>query len=261
MFLPARLHERADSFRVENWKAETGVLAGVKALAGLSALCVAAAVFAVAHGARASGAAEPCQAGDIRVEITNFQYAPSSPTVLPGSTVCWTNNDVVAHTVTSGQAGGFDSGSIGFSESFRLAFPNEGTFQYICTIHFGMAGEVVVSSTAPPPPPPPPPGSPPPPPPGSPPAGSTARALAVSGFGVSVRRSGGARWVVARVTVNRAARARLALLRRGRTVAGVAKPLRRGRNVVRLRLAPGRHGRHVVRLTVGGTRRTASLQL
>jgi hypothetical protein len=84
----------------------------------------------------------------------------------------------------------------------------------------------------------------------------------MSRLGVRVERRAGARWLVARVTVNRATSARLSLLRRARAVAAGRRRLRAGANSLRLRL-PHRlaHGRYVCVLRVGPFRRTASLHL
>jgi plastocyanin len=232
----------------------------VKALVALSAVCAACGGLAFALGGHANAAVEPCQPGDTKVAITNYAFSPDPLTVLPGTSVCWTNNDVVTHNVTSVATGVFASGSIGPDQSYRETFPAEGSFPYVCTIHPGMAAQLNVSSTAPPPPPPGPPPPPPPAPPSPPPASAT-RALAVTRFVVSVRRSNGARWVAARVTVNKAARARLSLVRRGKTVSTTARSLLQGQNVVRLRVAARRHGLHAVRLQVGTLRRTRSLIL
>jgi plastocyanin len=235
----------------------------VKALVALSAVCAACGGLAFALGGHANAAVEPCQPGDTKIAITNYAFSPDPLTVLPGTTVCWTNNDVVTHNVTSVAPGAFESGPIGIDQSYRQTFPAVGSFPYVCTLHVGMTAQLNVSTTAPPPPPPGPPPGPPPPPPGSPPPppASATRALAVTRFVVSLRRSNGARWVVARVTVNKAAKARLSLIRRGKTVSTAARSLRRRQNVVRLRVAARRHGLHTVRLQVGALRRTRSLFL
>jgi plastocyanin len=235
----------------------------VKALVALSAVCAACGGLAFALGGHANAAVEPCQPGDTKVAITNLTFSPDPLTVLPGTTVCWTNNDVVTHNVTSNMPGVFESGPIGLDQSYRVAFPTPGTFGYSCTLHFGMVATVVVSSTAPPPPPPgpPPPGSPPPPPGAPPPPPTAKKALTVSRFAVTLRRSGGARWIVTRLTLSKAAMGRLSIVRGRRTVAGRTKALEEGVNVWRLRVPARLHGRHLVRLAVGKQRRTASLRL
>jgi plastocyanin len=245
----------------------------VRALLVLSAICATCVGLAVAHGGPAGAAVEPCQPGDVRVDVQDYAFVPSSVEVLPGATVCWTNTGDLPHTVSSYPGAGFDSGTLTTGQSFRHLFATEGTFGYICAIHASMTGKVVVSTTPQPPsppppapPPPPPPGSPPPPPPPAspppPPPPAGAGALTVSRFGVRIVRSGGSRWLVARATLNRRASGSIALVRGSRTLARAERPLRAGANVLRLRL-PRRlvHGRYRCVLRAGAQRRTASLQL
>ncbi|MDP9492232.1 MAG: halocyanin, partial [Actinomycetota bacterium] len=96
----------------------------MRALAALTACCALAAVLSVLGADAQVG---PCQTGDTPVSISGSVYLPSSAQVTPGTTVCWTNEDGFAHTVTSDTAA-FDSGSLGQSTSFRHAFPDAGTF-------------------------------------------------------------------------------------------------------------------------------------
>ena len=89
---------------------------------------------------------------------TNNCFSPSPLTVAPGTTVTWTNNDKLSHTITSGKvsddnAGSmFDSGLVKPGKTFQFTFANAGTFDYFCTVHPWMVGQVVVgaaSTTAP----------------------------------------------------------------------------------------------------------------
>ncbi len=70
----------------------------------------------------------------VAVEIKNFAYNPLTITITSGTTVTWTNNDSVPHTVTS-VTGAFDSGSISPGSTFSYTFNQTGTFEYGCTIH------------------------------------------------------------------------------------------------------------------------------
>ena len=148
----------------------------------------------------------------------------------------------------------------------------DGMYSYVCDPHASvMRGSFTTSgSTQPPPPPgppppppgPPPPPLPPPPPPGPPPAPQppapqppasppAARALRVAGFGGSVVRVGGRRWIVARATVNRAVPAELALRKGRRVLASATRALRAGRNTARLRVPrTARKGRYALTLTI-----------
>jgi plastocyanin len=69
-------------------------------------------------------------------------YNPPELTVAVGTTVTWTNTDVVSHTSTS-DATGWNSGTIAPGGQFSFAFPTAGTFSYHCAIHPGMVGTVV----------------------------------------------------------------------------------------------------------------------
>jgi plastocyanin len=70
-------------------------------------------------------------------------FSPATLTVSVNTTVIWTNNDTVAHTVTS-TTGLFDSGSIGTGGTYSYMFTSAGTYNYYCTVHPSMTGKIVV---------------------------------------------------------------------------------------------------------------------
>jgi plastocyanin len=87
-------------------------------------------------------------------------FSPDSLTVVVGvnNTITWTNDDTVAHTVTSLSvpvgATAFDSGQLApgkgmpwqtpAGENFTQTFTVPGTYQYHCTQHAWMTGTVIV---------------------------------------------------------------------------------------------------------------------
>ena len=81
--------------------------------------------------------------------MKNIQFSPKTVTISKGGSVKWTNDDSVGHDVTqkggpgpsfrSGSAGGLSQGA-----SFKHTFTTAGTFKYVCTVHPGMEGTVVV---------------------------------------------------------------------------------------------------------------------
>lgn len=75
--------------------------------------------------------------------IGSFAYGPAELTVKQGTTVVWTNNDVVPHTVTAGNRA-FDSGEIAAGKSWRFTASKRGVFLYICTYHPTMKGTLTV---------------------------------------------------------------------------------------------------------------------
>ena len=76
------------------------------------------------------------------ITIQGSKYMAESVEVKKGDTVTWINKDSAPHTVTGEN---FDSGTIGKDETFIHTFTETGTFEYGCTIHPFMKGEVVVS--------------------------------------------------------------------------------------------------------------------
>ncbi len=83
----------------------------------------------------------------VAVTIQNFAFSPSTITVSVGTTVVWTNQDPIGHTVTS-DSGAFDSGTLGQEQSFQFTFNTAGTFAFHCSIHPMMTGKVIVTAQA-----------------------------------------------------------------------------------------------------------------
>jgi plastocyanin len=71
-------------------------------------------------------------------------YSPEIIEVSVGTTVTWTNNDVIIHTVTD-LGGKFDSEFIQPDETWKYTFDSAGTYYYYCTIHPWMKGAVIAS--------------------------------------------------------------------------------------------------------------------
>ncbi|HIH68157.1 MAG TPA: hypothetical protein HA290_01630, partial [Candidatus Nitrosotenuis sp.] len=69
----------------------------------------------------------------------NPSYDPSTVQVKKGDAIVWTNQDAVAHTVTSSADAGktFDSGLINSNNSFKLDTTKIaiGTYDYMCIVH------------------------------------------------------------------------------------------------------------------------------
>jgi plastocyanin len=85
-------------------------------------------------------------------DANNTQYyAPPEVQVAAGSSIKWTNDDDVVHTVTQGKPSeggnstGFNSGPIQPGGTFVHFFDESGTVEYYCTIHPHMIGKVIVN--------------------------------------------------------------------------------------------------------------------
>jgi len=81
-------------------------------------------------------------------EKTDSCYTPSKIVIKQGSSVTWVNEDVAFHSVTSGYYDEpseiFDSDYLDPEESFTFIFENIGTYDYFCTLHPWMKGQVIV---------------------------------------------------------------------------------------------------------------------
>ncbi len=84
--------------------------------------------------------------GVTHVTITiTAQFQPATIQVPVGTTVTWTNNDNIGHTVTF-RNGMKDSGVIvPGGGTFRYPFTSKGIFPYYCTLHPSMGGVVTVT--------------------------------------------------------------------------------------------------------------------
>ena len=80
------------------------------------------------------------------ISLQNLAYSPSSTTVKVGTTVKWTNNDNVTHTITSNDGSTFNSGNVNPGGSFSYTTTVTGTFNYHCLIHgLAMSGVLIVT--------------------------------------------------------------------------------------------------------------------
>jgi amicyanin len=77
--------------------------------------------------------------------IQNYTYQPANMQVRVGTTVTWTNQDSVPHSVTF-KKGMKDSGLLTQGQSFSYTFNTPGTYQYYCTVHPYMVATVNVVS-------------------------------------------------------------------------------------------------------------------
>ena len=101
------------------------------------------------------------------VAIKGFAFNPTPLEVAKGTTVTWTNEDNVPHTVTTGVApptfpplpsgasptpfpslssgdGRVNSGRIEASRTFSFTFNDAGTYNYFCAVHPAMRATITV---------------------------------------------------------------------------------------------------------------------
>jgi len=107
------------------------------------------AALAVAVGVVLAGtvAAVPAVATVMTVAIRDYAFSPEAISVMPGTTLTWTNYDVAPHTVTgvSGPAP-LSSPELHQGQSWSYTFERSGTYRYYCAVHPSMIGTVVVAA-------------------------------------------------------------------------------------------------------------------
>ena len=77
------------------------------------------------------------------VAMDGTSFVPPTLTVHVNDTVTWVNKDPFPHNVTS-KSGGFHSGDLDPDAQWRFHATRPGTFEYVCTLHPGMKGTLVV---------------------------------------------------------------------------------------------------------------------
>lgn len=80
------------------------------------------------------------------VSIVDMSFSSDDVTISTGDSILWTNNDSVAHTVTS-DTGAFDSGVLEPGDTYALDFDTAGTYSYHCSIHSTMTGTITVEES------------------------------------------------------------------------------------------------------------------
>ena len=78
------------------------------------------------------------------VKIGNFTFGPQELKVKAGTTVTWTNEDDIPHTVVS--PNNFRSKVLDTDGAFSFTFTTPGTYKYFCSLHPHMTGTIVVEA-------------------------------------------------------------------------------------------------------------------
>jgi plastocyanin len=81
--------------------------------------------------------------GRVVVIIQNFWFYPTNLTVRKGTDVTWINKDPTGHTATANDRT-WDSKLLQQNQEYTFKFDKVGTYQYYCTPHPQMIGEVKV---------------------------------------------------------------------------------------------------------------------
>jgi plastocyanin len=119
-----------------------------RARLALPAAALAALVFATLAGngdVTATSAAAPPPSTGPRIAMRDVAFGPRTLHVKAGTTVTWTNEDRVPHDVVATAGAKFGSTNLLQHGTFRFRALRPGTIHYVCTLHQGMSGTIVVS--------------------------------------------------------------------------------------------------------------------
>ena len=97
-------------------------------------------------GTRQVQIAVPTPANAQQVIIYDYKFEPEQLTVPFGTTVTWVNRDMAPHTATHRTYSDepFDTGSMPSEQTYSHTFRRAGTYAYLCALHQGMRGTIVV---------------------------------------------------------------------------------------------------------------------
>ncbi|MFF7986272.1 plastocyanin/azurin family copper-binding protein [Streptomyces sp. NPDC007901] len=89
------------------------------------------------------------QAAGHQAVMSGYAFSPRSLTITAGDTVTWTNEDQAPHDVktTSGPES-IHSPLLNKGGTWSHTFTTAGTYSYVCTVHPGMAAQLVVQPAA-----------------------------------------------------------------------------------------------------------------
>jgi len=96
-----------------------------------------------AQGNSATPATRVAKVEGPQVTIDNFTFSPATLTVPSGTTVTWTNQDDMVHTVTEANRG-FSSQGLETGDTYAHTFTAPGIYTYFCALHPRMTATVVV---------------------------------------------------------------------------------------------------------------------
>ena len=83
----------------------------------------------------------PNPQGAFPISIKNFAFSPAVLNIKAGDTVTWTNNDSASHRISGGS---FQSSDLSNGQNYSFTFNTAGTYDYICSTHPSMKGQIVV---------------------------------------------------------------------------------------------------------------------
>ncbi len=112
---------------------------------GVALLSIAVLLVAVACSSSASAAARPVETNHVELP-PSYLFSPAAIQVPTGATVTWHNGDNFTHSVLVSGVG--DQALVARpGDTVSLRFDKPGTYNYKCTFHPNMTGQVIVAAS------------------------------------------------------------------------------------------------------------------
>lgn len=120
------------------------------ALAGTLGLVMVAALAVPAQASGGGGCGGPISDGrGTEVSIESFCFTPTVLYGSPGDTITWTNRDGVRHNVGGANLAWGSFEMLRSDRSVSYSFSEPGVYSYVCSLHPGMVGTVVIGDPEP----------------------------------------------------------------------------------------------------------------
>jgi plastocyanin len=108
-----------------------------------TSVLIALAVVALVAGGCGGGSSKSSSSPGA-VSMKGLRFHPANVTVKVGQKVTWTNDDNVDHNVTATGGAKFMSQAFGNGKTYSFTPRRAGVIKYVCTLHPGMLGKLVV---------------------------------------------------------------------------------------------------------------------
>ena len=84
----------------------------------------------------------------LRVSIKDIKFVPHDVVIRVGQKIRWANNDKIAHNVMATKGATFESDNLDGGDTYSYTPKKTGTINYVCTIHSGQDGTIIVTEVA-----------------------------------------------------------------------------------------------------------------
>ena len=81
----------------------------------------------------------------VTISMRDIKFVPEEAEVNVGQKVIWDNNDTAPHNVTAEKGADFKSETLNRGDTFEYTPQQAGTIDYVCTIHPGQDGRLIVT--------------------------------------------------------------------------------------------------------------------